>query len=204
LNRIIRSIRDWGRGCWGGTGKYNTCGKRFSQKLGNLPMGYDHKYTFSHIGYNLKITDLQSSIGVAQIQKLPSFVSKRRENFAFLKKRLEEENLDDFFILPRATKGSKPAWFGFPLTISKDKISRRDLLLYLEKNGIATRLLFGGNITKQPYFLNYQVNYRIIGNLENTDKIMNDSFWIGIYPGLEQHHLEYIVNNFKNFISNIK
>ena len=199
LYKIAKSIRDWGRDCWCDTGKDNTCGKRFSWKLGNLPKGYDHKYIYSELGYNLKMTDLEASIGVAQIDKLNSFIKKRKENFDYLYTKLKE--FEEYFILPKATENSDPAWFGFLLTIKKD-INRHDLLRYLNKNGIATRLLFSGNIIKQPYFVDYDINYRVIGDLKNTDIIMNKTFWVGIYPGLDKKHLDYVYNTIKNYVKN--
>ncbi len=199
LYKIAKSIRDWGRDCWCDTGKDNTCGKRFSWKLGNLPRGYDHKYIYSELGYNLKMTDLQAAIGVAQMDKLDPFIKKRKENFDYLYKKLKE--FREYFILPKATKDSDPAWFGFLLTIKKD-IDRHDLLQYLNKKGIATRLLFSGNIIKQPYFVDYDIKYRVIGNLKNTDIIMNKTFWVGIYPGLDKKHLDHVYNTIKDYVKN--
>ena len=198
LYKIARSIRDWGRSCFCPTGKDNTCKKRFKWKLGDLPEGYDHKYIYSEIGFNLKMTDLQASIGVAQMDKLPEFIKKRKDNFKTLKEKLIE--FEDYFILPEAEENSDPAWFGFLLTIKDEKINRKKLLTYLNNNGIATRLLFGGNIIKQPYFIDNNINYRKIGNLENTDKIMNDSFWVGIYPIITGKQINYIYKTIKNFI----
>ena len=198
LYKIARSIRDWGRSCFCPTGKDNTCKKRFEWKLGDLPEGYDHKYIYSEIGFNLKMTDLQASIGVAQMDKLPEFIKKRKDNFKTLKEKLIE--FEDYFILPEAEENSDPAWFGFLLTIKDEKINRKKLLTYLNNNGIATRLLFGGNIIKQPYFIDNNINYRKIGNLENTDKIMNDSFWVGIYPIITGKQINYIYKTIKNFI----
>lgn len=194
-----RSIRDWGRDCWCQTGKDNTCGKRFSWKLGDLPFGYDHKYIYSEIGYNLKMTDFQAALGVAQIEKLPSFIKKRKENFNYLYKGLKK--LEKHLILPEPTKGSEPSWFGFLITIRNDQIKRDDLVKFLNENKIATRLLFGGNITKQPYFINNKVEYRIIEKLDNSDIIMHKTFWIGVYPGLEKEHLDYIISKFEEFFS---
>ena len=196
LKKIIESIRDWGRDCWCETGCDNTCKKRFDWKLGNLPHGYDHKYTYSNLGYNLKITDIQASIGLAQFSKLEEFINKRRENFLYLNKLLFE--LNKYFILPKATPNSKPSWFGFPLTIkNQSKIKRHHLINYLEENGISTRLLFGGNIIKQPYMLNQE--YRVVGNLNVSNKIMNNSFWIGIYPGLRKKHLMHVYNTLEKY-----
>ena len=196
LKKIIESIRDWGRDCWCETGCDNTCKKRFDWKLGNLPHGYDHKYTYSNLGYNLKITDIQASIGLAQFSRLEEFINKRRENFLYLNKLLLQ--LNQYFILPKATPNSKPSWFGFPLTIkSQSKIKRHHLINYLEENGISTRLLFGGNIIKQPYMLNQE--YRVVGNLNVSNKIMNNSFWIGIYPGLRKKHLMHVYNTLEKY-----
>ncbi len=186
LKKIIESIRDWGRDCWCETGCDNTCKKRFNWKLGQLPHGYDHKYTYSNLGYNLKITDIQAAIGLAQFSRLEEFIEKRRKNFLYLNNLLFK--LKKHFILPKATANSKPSWFGFPLTIkSNSKINRHHLVNYLEENGISTRLLFGGNIIKQPYMLNQE--YRVVGDLNISNRIMKNSFWIGIYPGLRKKHL---------------
>ena len=196
LKKIIESIRDWGRDCWCETGCDNTCKKRFDWKLGNLPHGYDHKYTYSNLGYNLKITDIQASIGLAQFSRLEEFINKRRENFLYLNNLLFK--LNKHFILPKATPNSNPSWFGFPLTIkSQSKIKRHHLINYLEENGISTRLLFGGNIIKQPYMLNQE--YRVVGNLNVSNKIMNNSFWIGIYPGLRKKHLMHVYNTLEKY-----
>lgn len=197
LYKIVRSIRDWGRDCWCGTGRDNTCGKRFEMQLGRLPLGYDHKFTFSEVGYNLKLTDLQAAIGVAQMDKLEEFIEKRKQNFDFLLNKFQE--FEKYFILPTPTRNSEPSWFGFLLTIKDKNINRTELLQYLNSRGVATRLLFGGNITKQPYFIDYGIKHRKIGNLENTDEIMNNTFWIGIYHGLDKKHLNYIAHVFKEF-----
>lgn len=197
LQKIARSIRDWGRDCWCGTGKDDTCGKRFDWQLGELPHGYDHKYIYSEIGYNLKISDLHSAIGAAQMNKLEGFIKKRKQNFAYLSERLKE--FESYFILPAATENSDPSWFGFLLTIKDKSIDRTELLKYLSSKGVATRLLFGGNITKQPYFVDYKINYRQIGELSNTDEIMKSTFWVGVYPGLNKEHLDYMVSVFKEF-----
>lgn len=198
LSKIAKSIRDWGRDCWCLTGKDNTCGKRFGWQLGNLPYGYDHKFIYSEIGYNLKMTDLQAAIGVAQMDKLESFVKKRKENFAYLYQKLRE--FEDFFILPEATENSEPSWFGFPLTIKDGRIDRTKFLQHLNGKGVMTRLLFAGNITKQPYFIDYKIKHRQIGDLKNTDIIMNNTFWVGIYPGLEKEHLDYVYAAFKEYL----
>lgn len=200
LKRIIESFRDWGRDCFCATGMSDTCGKRFCWELGELPKGYDHKYTYSHIGYNLKITDMQSAVGLAQLQNLPSFIEKRKKNFKFLKTHMSK--FEKFFILPEATSKSDPAWFGFPITVRMDApFSRTELLQFLTERKVDTRPLFAGNITKQPYFKN--IDYRISGSLKNTDEIMNQSFWIGVYPGLNEKMLEYVVSQFGEFIKKI-
>ncbi len=198
LDKIARSVRDWGRDCWCPTGKDDSCKKRFGWKLGDLPQGYDHKYTYSEIGYNLKMTDIQAAIGAAQLKKLPGFVEKRRENFAYLKKRFAEEGLDEHFLLPAETPGSQPSWFGFPLTIT-DNTDRTKLLGFLDSHGVGNRLLFAGNVTKQPYFVDNKPDYRIHGRLSNTDAIMEKTFWIGVYPGLEKQNLDYSISAFKQF-----
>ena len=196
LERIAESFRDWGRDCYCEPGKDNTCNKRFGWKLGDLPFGYDHKYTYSHLGYNMKITDMQAACGVAQLEKLDFFINKRKENFNFLYKNLK--NLEDFLTLPEPEKNSDPSWFGFPLTLKKNnKYSRNDLVKYLNDNKIGTRLLFSGNLTKQPYMKN--INFKVHGNLTNTDLIMENTFWIGLYPGLSEAHLQYSVITIKNF-----
>ena len=192
-------MRDWGRDCWCPTGKDNTCGKRFSQQFGDLPFGYDHKYVYSEIGYNLKMTDLQAAIGEAQMDKLPSFIEKRRANFQYLYGKLKD--FEDYFILPQAAKDTEPSWFGFLMTIKDNSINRVELLKYLNRKSVGTRLLFGGNITKQPYFIDYQIPFRQVGHLANTDKVMSDSFWLGVYPGLNTEHLDYIYQTFNSFLS---
>ena len=197
LKRIIESLRDWGRDCWCETGCDNTCKKRFNWQLGNLPHGYDHKYTYSNLGYNLKITDMQAAIGFAQFDRLEFFIKKRRENFFILKNKLER--LKKYFILPQESKGAKASWFGFPITIrNKSKINRNDLIKFLELHNIGTRLLFSGNITKQPYMINQK--YKLSGNLKVSDKIMNDSFWVGVYPGLRRSNINYISNILHKYI----
>lgn len=199
LKRIIISLRDWGRDCWCRTGHDNTCGKRFAWQLGDLPYGYDHKFIYSEIGYNLKLTDMQAALGVAQLDKLDSFIQKRQKNFDFLYNKLK--HLKKYFILPQKEKFSQPSWFGFPLTLTeKCSFKREDLLRYLDRYKIGIRLLFGGNIIRQPYFKDYQIKYRKVGNLENTDKTMRDTFWLGIYPGLGQKELSFIVQKLEDFI----
>lgn len=193
LKKIVESFRDWGRDCWCDPGKDNTCGKRFDWQLGELPAGYDHKYTYSHIGYNLKVTDMQAAIGVAQLNKLPDFIDKRQRNFAFLKEALTP--LADVLILPEATVDSEPSWFGFPITVKENSpLTRNQLVQELERLRIGTRLLFAGNLLRQPAYKD--IPHRIVGELRNTDRIMKDTFWIGLYPGLTQPMLQYVVDSF--------
>jgi CDP-6-deoxy-D-xylo-4-hexulose-3-dehydrase len=200
LKRIAESFRDWGRDCYCEPGKDNTCNKRFDWQLGDLPYGYDHKYTYSHMGYNLKITDMQAACGLAQLDRLESFIKKRKENFNFLYTNLKD--LEEFLILPEPEKNSEPSWFGFPISLREsNKFNRNDLLKYLDENKIGTRLLFSGNLTKQPYMKN--IEYKIHGDLKNTDFVMKNTFWIGLYPGLNNYHLEYSVKNLKNFFKKI-
>lgn len=188
LKSIAASYRDWGRDCYCPTGKDNTCGRRFDWKLGSLPEGYDHKYTYSHLGYNLKITDMQAACGLAQLDKAPTFIQARKTNFKFLKERLA--SCKEFLILPEATANSEPSWFGFPITLKDNAPVRRDNLLhYLDENKIGTRLLFTGNLTRQPYMVGR--NYRVSGELKNTDIVMNNTFWIGVQPALTEEMLEY-------------
>lgn len=197
LKRIIESFRDWGRDCYCPPGKDNTCGKRFGWQLGSLPFGYDHKYTYSHLGYNLKITDMQAACGLAQLDRLPEFISKRKSNFDFLKRNLADTQ--EFLVLPEATPDSDPSWFGFPITIRESaNMSRVDLLTYLDEHKIGSRLLFAGNLTRQPYFKGQ--NYRVSGELTNTDNIMNNTFWIGVYPGLSEEMLGFVVNTIETFL----
>ena len=189
LQTAALSFRDWGRDCYCETGCDNTCNKRFDWKLGDLPEGYDHKYIYSHVGFNLKVTDTQAAIGLSQLTKADSFVAKRRENHKALYELFKP--LEEYFILPEATENSNPSWFGFMLTIrDSQKIERNKLVQYLEKNKIGTRLFFGGNMIKQPAYIN--VEKRVVGTLDNSDKVMNDSFWIGVWPGLQNEHFDYI------------
>jgi CDP-6-deoxy-D-xylo-4-hexulose-3-dehydrase len=196
LKRIIESFRDWGRDCYCQPGKDNTCGKRFGWQLGMLPFGYDHKYTYSHLGYNLKISDMQAACALAQMDRLPGFVEVRKRNFNILKDRLK--TCEEFLILPEATTGSDPSWFGFPITIRDEAgVARVDLLKYLDQYKIGTRLLFAGNLTRQPYFKDH--THRVSGNLTNTDKVMNNTFWVGVYPGLNEDMLNFMVEKLEAF-----
>ena len=198
VKRLIESFRDWGRDCWCESGCDNNCGKRFEWQLGDLPFGYDHKYIYSHIGYNLKLTDMQAAIGVEQLKKLPSFIEARKRNFRMLYDELKK--YDDYFILPEVEPEADPCWFGFLLTVREDAgFTKDDIVKHLEDNKIATRMLFAGNITKHPCFAG--VKYRVCGNLVNTDRIMNNTFWIGVYPGLEDIHLNYTIEKISNFIT---
>ncbi|MBE7532222.1 MAG: lipopolysaccharide biosynthesis protein RfbH [Ardenticatenaceae bacterium] len=197
LKKIVESFRDWGRDCWCATGVANTCGKRFDWQLGDLPCGYDHKYIYSHIGYNLKMTDMQAAVGVAQLQKLPHFTALRQRNWQHLYDGLKP--YEEFFILPQATPGSQPSWFGFLLTVRDGApFSRNELVRYLDERRIATRLLFSGNITRQPAYQN--VPYRVVGDLTNTDTVMNQTFWIGVYPKLTPVMLDYVLTVFADFL----
>jgi CDP-6-deoxy-D-xylo-4-hexulose-3-dehydrase len=199
LERIAESFRDWGRDCYCEPGKDNTCNKRFGWQLGDLPFGYDHKYTYSHLGYNMKITDMQAACGLAQLERLEQFIIHRKENFNFLYKNLK--HLEEFLILPEAEKNSDPSWFGFPLSLRKNsKFNRNELIKYLNDNKIGTRLLFSGNLIKQPYMKD--VSFKVQGELKNTDFVMENTFWVGLYPGLSLKHLEYIVNKFLNYFKN--
>jgi CDP-6-deoxy-D-xylo-4-hexulose-3-dehydrase len=196
LKMIAESFRDWGRDCYCPPGKDNTCGKRFCQCFGTLPAGYDHKYTYSHLGYNLKITDMQAACGLAQIDRAPGFIQARKDNFAYLTERLQ--SCSEFLILPQATENSDPSWFGFPMTLKPEaNIARVDLLTYLDQHKIGTRLLFAGNLTRQPYMIGR--NYRVSGELTNTDRVMNDTFWIGVYPGLTREMLDFAVDKLEAF-----
>ncbi|MBT3777579.1 MAG: lipopolysaccharide biosynthesis protein RfbH [Pelagibacteraceae bacterium] len=198
LNKLIESFRDWGRDCFCNPGVDNTCGKRFDWQLGSLPKGYDHKYIYSHLGYNLKMTDMQAACGLAQMDRIEGFIDKRKKNFNYLKNGLQP--FSDLIILPEATKNSDPSWFGFPITIKPEsRINRIDLLRFLDNHKIGTRLLFSGNIIRQPYFKN--LNYRIFGELTNTDVIMNHSFWLGVYPGINEKMLDFIIAKISVFLS---
>jgi len=194
LKTLVESFRDWGRDCWCEPGKENTCGKRFAWQLGDLPCGYDHKYTYSHIGYNLKATDMQAAVGVAQLQKLPGFIKARRDNFFRLREALE--TVAEFFLLPEATSGSNPSWFGFPIAVRGDApFSRADVIRQLEERRISTRLLFSGNLTRQPAYAG--TNYRTVGSLENTDFALSQLFWIGVYPGISASMVQHVKETFE-------
>ncbi|GAB0058345.1 dTDP-4-dehydro-2,6-dideoxy-D-glucose 3-dehydratase [Candidatus Magnetaquicoccaceae bacterium FCR-1] len=197
LKRIAESFRDWGRDCHCPPGTDNTCTRRFFWKLGDLPKGYDHKYTYSHAGYNLKISDMQAACALAQLDRLDHFVQTRKDNFGYLKDRLK--SCEEFLILPEATENSEPSWFGFPITLRENSpVSRVDLLNYLDQNRIGTRLLFAGNLTRQPYMIDR--NFRVSGTLSNTDTVMNNTFWIGVYPGLSTKMLDFAVEKIEAFL----
>ena len=196
LKKIIESFRDWGRDCYCAPGQSNTCGKRFDWKLGDLPFGYDHKYTYSHVGYNLKITDMQAAIGLAQLDRLPEFIKKRKENFQFLYEHLS--SFEKYLILPNSVENSDSSWFGFPITVRDDvSFSKESLINYLSQKLVDTRPVFAGNLIKQPYFKNKI--FKTGKTLSNTDKIMNQSFWIGVFPGLSTEMLEYVIKQFQTF-----
>lgn len=200
LYRIIESIRDWGRDCWCKTGKDNTCGRRFCWQLGRLPYGYDHKYTYSEIGYNLKATDIQAAIGLAQLDKLDGFIEKRRANFSYLLAGLKK--FENIFILPKCFERAEPSWFGFLLTVRPEApFSRAELIEFLNSKKIGTRYLFAGNLLRQPYFTDRIIEHRVVGDLSNTDIIMNNTFWIGVYPGLTTEMLDYVISSFAEFVA---
>ena len=197
LKLIAESFRDWGRDCYCPPGKDNTCNKRFCWKLGNLPEGYDHKYTYSHLGYNLKISDMQAACALGQLDRLDEFIAARRANFAYLKNRLK--SCEEFLHLPETTPNTEPSWFGFPLVLKESAgVKRVDLLSFLDENKIGTRLLFAGNLTRQPYMIGK--NFRICGELTNTDVVMNQTFWLGVYPGLTNEMLDFIVDKIETFL----
>jgi len=201
LQILIDSFRDWGRDCWCHPGKDNTCGKRFDWQLGSLPCGYDHKYTYSHIGYHLKATDMQAALGASQIEKLPGFIERRKENFRILTAALKPA--EEYLLLPEATPGSDPSWFGFPVGVREGApFTREELIRALEAKKIATRLLFGGNLLRQPAYEGCE--YRVIGNLPNTDYVMNNVFWIGVYPGLTKPMLDYVAETIIHFVAESK
>jgi CDP-6-deoxy-D-xylo-4-hexulose-3-dehydrase len=201
LKRLVESFRDWGRDCWCSSGKDNTCSNRFGQQFGELPFGYDHKYVYSHFGYNLKVTDMQAAIGCAQLEKLPGFIEARKKNWKLLRDAMT--GLKDLFILPEATENSDPSWFGFLLTVREGAGFTRDRIVnFLEGNGIQTRMLFAGNLIKHPCFDEMRKEgkgYRVIGELTSTDRIMNDTFWIGVYPGMTEEMLGYMVEAIRSF-----
>ena len=201
LKNIIASFRDWGRDCWCDPGCDNSCGKRFDWQLGSLPTGYDHKYIYSHIGYNLKVTDMQAAIGVEQLKKLPLFIERRRENFGRIYEGLKE--YQRYINLPEATTSSEPSWFGFPILVKDNApFVRAEIVDFLEENKIATRMLFGGNLIKQPAY--ETVNFRVMGSLENTDLVMNNLFWLGVYPGMTEVTICFILSKFKNFMQLVR
>jgi len=196
LKRIIESFRDWGRDCYCPPGRENTCGKRFGWELGTLPPGYDHKYTYSHLGFNLKISDMQAAIGLAQLDRLQGFIEARKRNFVFLKKRLQ--GLETFLVLPEATPNADPSWFGFPITLRENAAANRaDIQKYCDQYKIGTRLLFAGNLTRQPYFGNR--TYRVSGELRNTDIVMSETFWVGVYPGIGTAMLDFVAEKLEVF-----
>ncbi len=200
LRRILESMRDWGRDCWCAPGKENTCNKRFDWLLGELPYGYDHKYTYSHIGYNLKVSDMQAAVGLSQLDKAKGFIAARRRNFAYLKTALAD--LADVLILPEATPNSDPSWFGFPIAVRPTAPVKRDQVTrFLDDRKIGTRLLFGGNLLRQPAYAD--IERRVIGELPNSDFVMNQVFWIGVYPGLAESHLDYVVDALRHVLRGI-
>ncbi len=197
MKKIVESLRDWGRDCWCPPGQDNTCNRRFDWQLGELPYGYDHKYVYSHIGYNLKMTDMQAAVGVAQLDKLDDFIARRNANFKRLLKGLKP--LEEFLLLPKATKGSEPSWFGFPLTVKEDApFGRFDLVQHIESRRIGTRQLFGGNLLRQPAYKG--IPMRVVGNLTNADIITERTFWVGVYPGLTNEMIDYIIATITEFV----
>jgi CDP-6-deoxy-D-xylo-4-hexulose-3-dehydrase len=197
LKKIAESFRDWGRDCYCAPGKDNTCEKRFAWQLGDLPFGYDHKYTYSHIGYNLKITDMQAACALAQLEKAPAFIQARKDNFKFLKERLS--SCEEFLQLPQASEHSDPSWFGFPITVKGNSpVTRNELTAYLDQNKIGTRLLFSGNLTRQPYMRG--ISYRVAGELINSDQVMNNVFWVGVQPALTLEMLEFVASKIETYL----
>lgn len=198
LKKLVESFRDWGRDCWCEPGKDNSCKKRFDWQLGDLPYGYDHKYTYSHVGYNLKMTDMQAAVGIAQLAKLPGFIAARRRNFDLLKAGLQE--FAEFLMLPEAEPNSEPSWFGFPITVKQGApFTRNELVQFLDERKIGTRLLFGGNLLRQPAYKD--IKHRVVGELTNSNLITDGTFWIGVYPGINQQMLDYILDSFSKFLS---
>jgi CDP-6-deoxy-D-xylo-4-hexulose-3-dehydrase len=198
LTKLIESFRDWGRDCWCAPGKDNTCGKRFDWQLGTLPYGYDHKYTYSHIGYNLKVSDMQAAAGVAQLEKLEGFIASRRSNFDYLTAQLQP--LSTVLVLPQATPGSEPSWFGYPIAVRPESgLGRDDVIRFLNSRKIGTRLLFGGNLLRQPAYR--EIEKRVIGDLPNSDFMTDNVFWIGVYPGLTKAMLDYVVEGLKSVVT---
>lgn len=204
LKRIIESFRDWGRDCYCGSGKDDTCGVRFSRQFGELPLGYDHKYVYSHFGYNLKVTDMQAAIGCAQLEKLPEIIKRRKENWQYLREKLD--SLREYLILPEPVENSDPSWFGFLITVKENAgFTRNEMVQFLENNHIQTRMLFAGNLIKHPCFDEMRAKhsgYKIIGELKNTDVIMSDTFWIGVYPGMSREMLDYMVGKITEYCDN--
>jgi CDP-4-dehydro-6-deoxyglucose reductase, E1 len=202
LKRLVESFRDWGRDCWCPSGRDNTCGNRFTQQFGELPYGYDHKYVYSHFGYNLKVTDMQAAIGCAQLEKLPGFIAARQRNWQFLRDGLAD--LGESFILPEPTENSDPSWFGFLLTVREDAgFSREQAVAHLERKGIQTRMLFAGNLIKHPCFDEMRkegTGYRVVGSLDDTDRIMRDTFWVGVYPGMTEGMLDYMIDTIRSAV----
>jgi len=200
MRTLVESFRDWGRDCWCAPGRENTCGKRFDWQQGELPHGYDHKYIYSHVGYNLKATDMQAAVGVAQLKKLPGFIQARKRNFAYLKAGLKDRKVEEQFILPEATPNSDPSWFGLPLLVRETApFSRNALIDFLYAKKIATRQLFGGNLVRQPAYAD--LKYRVVGDLRMSDRVMNQAFWIGVYPGLTQAMLDYVLETINEIAS---
>jgi CDP-4-dehydro-6-deoxyglucose reductase, E1 len=198
LKKLVESFRDWGRDCWCEPGKDNSCKKRFDWQLGDLPYGYDHKYTYSHVGYNLKMTDMQAAVGIAQLAKLPGFIAARRRNFDLLKAGLQE--FAEFLMLPEAEPNSEPSWFGFPITVKQGApFTRNELVQFLDERKIGTRLLFGGNLLRQPAYKD--IKHRVVGELTNSNLMTDGTFWIGVYPGINQQMLDYILDSFSKFLS---
>jgi CDP-4-dehydro-6-deoxyglucose reductase, E1 len=197
IKKLVESFRDWGRDCWCEPGKDNTCGKRYSQQLGDLPEGYDHKFTYSHIGYNLKVTDMQAAVGLAQLKKLPEFIEARKRNWGYLRAGLA--GMEEHLILPEATPGSDPSWFGFPVCVRPEApFTRNEMVKHLDRAKVATRLMFGGNLVRQPAYKGQ--NFRVAGSLENTDFVANQQFWLGVYPGLTRQHLNYMIDSVRGIV----